>query len=240
MKSIKRGSRVNISTVIAQNLGMSFENEALLKQAFTHSSYANEKNNYDDKQTKIEHNERLEFLGDAVLELVISEYLFHNFLQWPEGKLTKFRAQLVCEQSLSTLAKNCGFDNLLIVGKGAQVSQIKNRPAVLCDVFEAFVGALYLDKGLAVAKAFILSQIEPLVTEQTLNVFVDYKTLLQEKLQEHGTVHIQYQIIKEDGPPHDKVFVATVSLNDKLMGTGSGKSKKEAHQQAAKVAYEQL
>lgn len=223
-----------IKTYIEEKLQLSFDDDKVLIQAFTHSSYANE-----NKQSDLEHNERLEFLGDAVVEVVVSDYLFHNFLQWPEGKLTRLRAQLVCEQMLSTLAKDCGFDKLVLLGKGEENSGGRNRPALLCDVFEAFVGALYLLKGIEVARAFVLSQIVPKIKEQQETLFMDYKTLLQEELQKNGNVSIRYDIIREEGLAHDKMFEATVALNNQVIGYGMGKSKKEAQQQAAKDAYHQ-
>lgn len=222
-----------IKTYIEKKLKMSFEDDSLLVQAFTHSSYANE-----NKLNSLVHNERLEFLGDAVVEVVVSDYLFHNFLQWPEGKLTRLRAQLVCEQMLSTLAKDCGFDQLILLGKGEENSGGRNRSALLCDVFEAFVGALYLLKGIEVARAFVLSQIVPKIQEKQETLFMDYKTLLQEELQKNGNVSIRYHIVREEGLAHDKVFEATVSLNGEVIGQGIGKSKKEAQQQAAKDACE--
>ncbi|MBS4762017.1 ribonuclease III [Carnobacteriaceae bacterium zg-ZUI252] len=222
-----------IKKYIEKQLHLFFEDDTLLKQAFTHSSYANEH-----QLSALKHNERLEFLGDAVVEIVVSDYLFHNFLQWPEGKLTRLRAQLVCEQMLSTLAKECGFDQLVLLGKGEENSGGRTRPSLLCDVFEAFVGALYLEKGIEVARAFVLSQIVPKINDQTQNPFTDYKTLLQEHLQRNGNVSIVYDIIKEDGLAHDKTFEATVSLNGQVIGTGIGKNKKDAQQQAAKQAYE--
>lgn len=223
-----------IKTYIEEKLQLSFEDDKILIQAFTHSSYANE-----NKLSALEHNERLEFLGDAVVEVVISDYLFHNFLQWPEGKLTRLRAQLVCEQMLSTLAKDCGFDKLVLLGKGEENSGGRNRPALLCDVFEAFVGALYLLKGIEVARAFVLSQIIPKIQEQQETLFMDYKTLLQEELQKNGNVSIRYDIIREEGLAHDKIFESTVSLNGKVIGQGIGKNKKEAQQQAARNACHQ-
>ncbi|MBS4750572.1 ribonuclease III [Granulicatella sp. zg-ZJ] len=225
---------MDIETIVQKKLGMRFSDVTLLKQAFTHASYANEK-----KYQKIDNNERLEFLGDAVLELVVSDYLFHNFLQWPEGKLTRFRAQLVCEQTLSTLAKECGFDELVLLGKGEDAGGGRKRDALLCDVFEAFIGALYLDKGLDVAKAFILSQLMPKIHEQESNLFMDYKTLLQERLQKNGSITIQYTIVKEEGLAHDKEFEAVVSAQGKILGRGIGKNKKAAEQAAAKQAYEE-
>lgn len=221
-----------IQEAIQQRLNIRFNNVQLLEQAFIHSSYANER-----RHLKLEHNERLEFLGDAILELVISDYLYHNFLQWTEGQLTRFRAQLVCEQTLSTLAKDCGFDQLVHLGKGETVNGGRERLALLCDLFEAFIGALYLDKGMEAAKAFILSQFVPKIKTQSLDLFVDYKTLLQEQLQKAGKVSIVYAIEQELGEAHDKWFEASVSLNGKLLGRGSGKNKKSAEQAAAKEAY---
>lgn len=223
-----------IKTYIEEKLQLSFDDDEVLIQAFTHSSYANE-----NRQRDLEHNERLEFLGDAVVEVVVSDYLFHNFLQWPEGKLTRLRAQLVCEQMLSTLAKDCGFDKLILLGKGEENSGGRNRPALLCDVFEAFVGALYLLKGIEVARAFVLGQIIPKIQEQQKTLFMDYKTLLQEELQKNGNVLIRYDIIREEGLAHDKLFEAVVAVNGQMIGKGIGKSKKEAQQQAAKDAYQQ-
>lgn len=223
-----------IKTYIEEKLQLTFDDDKVLIQAFTHSSYANE-----NRQSDLEHNERLEFLGDAVVEVVVSDYLFHNFLQWPEGKLTRLRAQLVCEQMLSTLAKDCGFDKLILLGKGEENSGGRNRPALLCDVFEAFVGALYLLKGIEVARAFVLGQIIPKIQEQQETLFMDYKTLLQEELQKNGNVSIRYDIIREEGLAHDKLFEATVALNGQIIGKGIGKNKKEAQQQAARDAYRQ-
>lgn len=223
-----------IKQFIEEKLHLTFSDDVLLVQAFTHSSYANEH-----KLSTLQHNERLEFLGDAVVELVVSDYLFHNFLQWPEGKLTRLRAQLVCEQMLSTFAKDCGFDQLVLLGKGEENSGGRQRASLLCDIFESFVGALYLTKGIDVARSFVLSQIVPKIKEQQETLFMDYKTLLQEELQKQGKVAIVYAIVNEMGMAHDKTFEASVSLNGEVIGKGVGKSKKEAQQQAAKQAYEQ-
>lgn len=214
---------------LEKRLGIPFQNKVLLETAFTHSSYANERH--------VESNERLEFLGDAIVEIVVSEYLYHNFLQWSEGQLTKLRATLVCEQTLSTLAKDCDFPSYLRLGKGSL--NLKDNNAVLCDVFEAFVGAVYLDRGMAVAKAFVLSQIQPLVTKKQAVEFVDYKTKLQEKQQRQGAVRIAYELLKEEGPAHDKWFEVSVSVNGVIKGYGQGKNKKSAEQQAAKEALKE-
>lgn len=220
-----------MKNVIKNKLGIEFQNEQLLQQAFTHTSYANEQ-----KLGHLGHNERLEFLGDAIIELVVSDYLYHNFLQWSEGQLTRFRAQLVCEATLSTLAKECGFDQLVRLSRGEESGNGRMRSALLCDVFEAFVGALFLDSGLDNARAFVLEKIVPKINEVSL--FKDYKTLLQEHLQKNGTVSIVYDIIRESGPAHDKEFEVQVSVNGKILGTGIGKNKKAAQQLAAKVALE--
>lgn len=226
---------MSIQKRIQETVGITFQNEALLHEAFTHASFSNEKNGQNRTN-----NERLEFLGDAVIEVVVSDYLFHNFLQWPEGQLTRFRAQLVCEQTLSTLAKECGFDRLVMLGKGEENSGGRQRNALLCDLFEAFVGALYLDQGMEIAKNFILGQIVPKIKVQQNQLFKDYKTLLQEKLQQAGSVSIKYIIVNEEGLAHDKVFEAAVLLNGTEIGRGSGKNKKSAEQSAAQQAYERM
>lgn len=226
---------MTIQKRIQETVAITFKNDALLREAFTHASFSNEKNGQNRTN-----NERLEFLGDAVIEVVVSDYLFHNFLQWPEGQLTRFRAQLVCEQTLSTLAKECGFDQLVMLGKGEENSGGRQRNALLCDLFEAFVGAVYLDQGMEVAKNFILSQIVPKIKVQQNQLFKDYKTLLQEKLQQAGSVSIKYMIVKEEGLAHDKMFESAVLLNGTEIGRGRGKNKKSAEQAAAQQAYERM
>lgn len=226
---------MSIQKRIQETVAITFKDESLLREAFTHASFSNEKSGQNRTN-----NERLEFLGDAVIEVVVSDYLFHNFLQWPEGQLTRFRAQLVCEQTLSTLAKECGFDRLVMLGKGEENSGGRQRNALLCDLFEAFVGALYLDQGMDVAKNFILSQIVPKIQVQQNQLFKDYKTLLQEKLQQAGSVSIKYMIVNEEGLAHDKVFESAVLLNGTEIGRGRGKNKKSAEQAAAQQAYERM
>lgn len=220
---------------LQQNYGIVFQNTTLLEQAFTHSSYVNEH-----RQLQLSDNERLEFLGDAVLELVVSQYLYCHFTQLPEGKLTKMRAAIVREDSLSIFAKECHFDQYVCLGKGEENSGGRNRPALLCDLFEAFLGALYLDQGLTSAENFIAKVIFPKVEAGAFSHEMDHKTKLQEVLQKSGDVLIEYRLVKEDGPAHERVFWTEVYVDDQLIGTGQGKSKKLAEQNAAENALADL
>ena len=182
MKEIKA-----LSAILKEKFDISFNNEALLVEAMTHSSYANEH-----KEMKGIYNERIEFLGDAVLELNISDWLFRQFPHFKEGQLTKLRAQIVCEDSLSMLAKECSLNEYLLLGKGETLSGGREKPAVLCDVFEAFIGALYLDKGMEEVQRFLDQVIVPKIKNGRYELITDFKTELQEYLQQNGTVHIRY------------------------------------------------
>ncbi|OJG83426.1 ribonuclease III [Enterococcus ratti] len=212
-----------------------FHDLNLLEQAFTHSSYVNEHRNL-----QLSDNERLEFLGDAVLELMVSEYLYRLYPSIPEGKLTKTRAAIVREDSLSKFAKECGFDKYIMLGKGEENSGGRNRPALLCDLFEAFLGALYLDQGFKAAHAFLQTVVFPKVKAGAFSHEMDHKTKLQEVLQKSGDVVIEYRLVKEEGPAHERVFWIEVYVDDKLIGTGQGKSKKLAEQAAAENALAAL
>ncbi|MEY8446094.1 ribonuclease III [Enterococcus ratti] len=212
-----------------------FHDLNLLEQAFTHSSYVNEHRNL-----QLSDNERLEFLGDAVLELMVSEYLYRLYPSIPEGKLTKTRAAIVREDSLSKFAKECGFDKYIMLGKGEENSGGRNRPALLCDLFEAFLGALYLDQGFKAAHAFLQTVVFPKVKAGAFSHEMDHKTKLQEFLQKSGDVVIEYRLVKEEGPAHERVFWIEVYVDDKLIGTGQGKSKKLAEQAAAENALAAL
>lgn len=203
----------------------------LLKQAFTHSSYANEK-----KLPKLSNNERLEFLGDAVLELAVSQYLYDLYPDLPEGKLTKMRAAIVCEESLAKFAKACQFDQYVFLGKGEELSNGRNRTSLLCDLFEAFLGALYLDQGEEAVQLFLRQTIYPKIESGYFLKERDYKTLLQEYLQQQKDVKIKYHLVDEQGPAHDRQFFVEVSVNDVIIGKGAGKSKKNAEQAAAREA----
>ena len=224
-----------LSKILKEKFDISFKNEALLMEAMTHSSYANEH-----KEMKGIYNERIEFLGDAVLELTISDWLFRQFPHFQEGQLTKLRAQIVCEDSLSLLAKECSLNEYLLLGKGETLSGGREKPAILCDVFEAFIGALYLDKGVNEVQRFLNLVVIPKIKNGRYELITDFKTELQEYLQQNGPVHIRYELVKEEGPSHDKVFTVQLIVDGKKYNTASGKTKKAAEQMAAKLTMEEL
>ena len=224
-----------LQTMLKEKFGIVFKNVSLLEQAFTHSSYVNEHRNLN-----LADNERLEFLGDAVLELLVSRYLYRQYPDLPEGKLTKMRASIVREESLAAFAKECDFDKAIKLGKGEENSGGRTRPSLLCDLFEAFLGALYLDQDLETVKAFIQKVIFPKVAAGAFSHEMDYKTRLQEVLQKGGDVQIDYRLVKEEGPAHERIFWTAVYCDDRLIGKGQGKSKKLAEQAAANNALEKL
>ena len=216
---------------LEQDIGYEFKNKALLKNALTHTSYAYEHN--------VQSNEKLEFLGDSILEFVSSDYIYHTYTNLKEGEMTKVRATVVCEGSLYKIAIKHNFSDFLCLGKSEQLTGGNKRPAILADSVEAVIAAMYEDGGLEPAKKFIIENLKGEIEQATKQVGMkDYKTVLQEKLQVHGNVRIKYEIIAEKGPDHDKTFEAEVSLNGKVLATGVGKSKKEAEMQAAKKALE--
>lgn len=220
---------------LQQQLHIQFHNKLLLKQAFTHASYVNEH-----RFSQHHDNERLEFLGDAVLELTVSEYLYNLFPTRPEGELTKLRAAIVCEPSLVKFAVALNFGQYVLLGKGEELTGGRSRPALLADVFEAFIGALYLDQGLEAARSFLDRFVFPKVAENSKLHMSDYKTELQELTQHHNMEMLEYRIVEERGPAHEREFVSEVFMGNECIGRGSGRSKKEAEQQAASVALEQL
>ena len=224
-----------LSKILKEKFDISFKNEALLMEAMTHSSYANEH-----KEMKGIYNERIEFLGDAVLELTISDWLFRQFPHFQEGQLTKLRAQIVCEDSLSLLAKECSLNEYLLLGKGETLSGGREKPAILCDVFEAFIGALYLDKGVKEVQRFLNLVVIPKINNGRYELITDFKTELQEYLQQNGPVQIRYELVKEEGPSHDKIFTVQLIVDGKKYKTASGKTKKAAEQMAAKLTMEEL
>ncbi len=218
---------------LEKEIGYTFRQKELLKKALTHTSYAYEK--------KVDSNEKLEFLGDSILEFISSKYLYQNYPNLKEGEMTKVRATVVCEKSLHKIAQKHNFSDFLYLGKSEQVTGGKNRPAILADSVEAVIAAMYLDGGLDKAEKFIIGNLKDEIEIATKHVGdKDYKTVLQEKLQEHGDVKIEYEITKEIGPDHNKSFEAQVSLNGKVLAKGKGKSKKEAHMEAAKKALENM
>ena len=205
----------------------SFKNEQLLKQAFTHTSYANEH-----RKSQIKDNERLEFLGDAVLELAVSQYLYRGYPLMSEGELTKLRANIVCEPSLHKFSVQLGMDQLVYIGKGEEATGGRSRPALLADVFEAFIGALYLDQNFDATLNFLKSNVFPRIEVGAFSHAMDYKSSLQEFVQKQGQ-QVSYQIVNEIGPDHDRQFVAACFIEDRHCGEGKGRSKKEAEQRAA-------
>ena len=216
---------------LEENIGYTFKNKQLLKTALTHTSYAYEHN--------VSSNEKLEFLGDSILEFVSSEYMYNKYTNLKEGEMTKVRATVVCEKSLYKIATLHNFSDFLYLGKSEVMTGGNKRPAILADSVEAVIAAMYLDGGLEAAKKFIVENLKDEIEVATKHVGQkDYKTVLQEELQKNGEVKIEYKIIKESGPDHNKTFEAEVSLNGKKLATGVGKSKKEAEMQAAKKALE--
>lgn len=216
---------------IEKSIDYKFKNRELLENALRHTSYA-----YENHTTS---NEKLEFLGDSILEYVSSEYLFTHYKNLKEGEMTKVRATVVCEKSLYKIASKHNFGKYLYLGKSEKINGGNKRPAILADSVEAVIAAMYLDGGLEIVDNFIIKNLKEEIEQASTHVGdKDYKTVLQEKLQEHGEVKIEYKIIKETGPDHDKRFEAEVELNGERLATGIGKSKKEAQMQAAKKALE--
>ncbi|SFK26130.1 ribonuclease-3 [Halobacillus dabanensis] len=214
-----------------KKINVQFNNISLLEQAFTHSSYVNEH-----RKTDREDNERLEFLGDAVLELGVSQYLYREFPNMAEGELTKFRASIVCEVSLVEFANELNFQDLILLGKGEELTGGRNRPALLADVFEAFIGALYLDQGYDAVIQFLKTYVYPKVKKGAFSHAMDFKSQLQEFIQRDKNSKIEYEIVEERGPAHSREFIAHVHIQNELGGIGVGRTKKEAEQKAAQQA----
>lgn len=207
-------------------IGYCFQNKELLREATTHSSFSNEQ-----KINWAGNYERLEFLGDAVLELTSSEFLFLHNPTMPEGKMTKLRSTLVCEQALAFCAREMELGSYLRLGRGEEGTGGRNRDSIIADVVEAIIGAIYIDSGLEAAKHFIHTHILSDLEDKQL--FYDSKTLLQEMIQKNGTGQLTYHVIEEKGPEHDKSFLVEAKLCDKKIGEGMGRTKKAAEQQAA-------
>lgn len=220
-------------TDLQNKIGYQFKNPALLNEALTHSSYANEH-----KSQHIKYNERLEFLGDSVLSIVVSDYIYKNCPELPEGELTKLRASLVCEKSLYEFAKKIDLGKYLILSKGERHNGGADRPSILSDAFEALIAAIYIDGGLAPASKHILNFVIPAIKNSKKKKINDYKTTLQEIIQKNPGERLEYVLVKESGPDHNKHFVVEVHLNSNVIGKGGGRSKKEAEQQAAREALE--
>lgn len=211
-----------------------FKDKALLKQAFTHRSYINE-----NRGVMQDHNERLEFLGDAVLELIVTEYLYNTYPKYTEGEMTSYRSGLVNANTLSEAAKKLDMNNYLLLSKGESKDTGRARQYILANTFEALIGAMFLDQGYEVTKKFIAANLFGFIEEITKKgQWVDSKSLFQEKAQDIVGVTPSYNTIKETGPDHDKSFTVGVYLNKELIATGSGRSKQDAEQSAASKALE--
>lgn len=219
---------------LEKKLGVNFKNKGLLKQAFVHRSYLNE-----NPGSGLEHNERLEFLGDAVLELAVTEFLYKKYPQKPEGEMTNWRAALVNARMLTEIAKTCGFNDFLLLSKGEAKEGGKARAYILANTFEAFVGALHLDSGYEAAEKFIQKKVLPNLPEIIKQgLYKDAKSKFQEQAQEKTGITPTYKIIKESGPDHNKTFMIGVYLGREAVAEGQGSSKQEAEEDAAKNALE--
>lgn len=218
---------------LEKEIGYIFKDKKLLQTALTHTSYAYEK--------KTISNEKLEFLGDSILEFLSSIYIYKNYPDLKEGEMTKVRAQVVCEASLYKVAMAHNFSDFLRLGKSERFTRGQVKPAILADSVEAVIAAMYMDGGLEPVNDFIIKNLKDEIRIASKNVGQkDYKTVLQEILQKHGDVNIEYKITKESGPDHDKVFEAEVLYNGRILAKGTGKSKKNAEMDAAKLAIELL
>lgn len=207
-----------------------FLNQGLLETALTHSSYANQHKN-------MEYNEKLEFLGDAVLQLAITEYIYRHFPEKTEGELTKLRALIVCEASLHQVAVDWNLGRYIRMSKGEELTGGRQRAALLADGVEAVIAAVYLDQGMETAKKFVVKSFLEIIDLANRNeIVLDYKTRLQEILQENGEIEIRYELVKYEGPPHRRKFYSKVVIDSITMGKGDGYSKKESEQLAAKDA----
>ena len=223
----------NLSNV-EKNLKINFDNKRIIQTAFTHSSYA--------KQFKeSQYNERLEFLGDSVLQLTITEYLFSNYKNKLEGELTRLRSLIVCENSLYNVARKLGISDFIMMSKGEELTGGRDRISIQADAVEAIIAAIYIDKGLEVAKEFILTNFNDIIKKAIDNkIILDFKTKLQEYLQKDGDIDINYELYRHECPPHRRKFFVNLYVEGKLLGSGEGYSKKEAEQNAAKEALIKL
>ena len=219
--------------LLERSIGYTFKNKELLRNALTHTSYAFENH--------IQSNEKLEFLGDSILEFISSKYLYENFPKLKEGEMTKVRADIVCEKSLYEIAKRHNFSDFLYLGKSELACNKEVRPAIMADSVEALIAAIYFDSNLEEAEKFIIENLKDSAKIASEHVGQkDYKTVLQEILQKDGEVKIEYNIIKEQGPDHDKLFTAEVKYNNIYLATGEGRTKKAAEMEAASKAIEEL
>ncbi len=218
-----------------RHAGLRFRELGSLNQAFTHRSYANE------LSETAANNERLEFLGDSVLGMVVSEYLYELLPDQPEGELARIKSFVVSEASLSDIAKHLRVDNFILIGKGEEYSGGRSKKAILADALEAIIGAFYLDSGFLPSRKFVLTILIPEINKVLENRHAkDYKTLLQELVQKRMKTYPKYKVAQKSGPDHDRTFTIEVHIGERSFGSGRGKNKKEAEQEAARIAFESL
>ena len=223
-----------IISEVEEYIGLNFNEPRLLKTALTHSSYANQ---HKDE----EYNERYEFLGDSILQLCITEYLFLNYKNKSEGELTKIRSLIVCENSLYEIGKKLNLGYFIRMSKGEELTGGRERVSIIADSVEALIAAIYLDKGLEFVKDYIIGHFKNIIDKAINNdIILDYKTKLQEEMQKSGEVSIVYELLKYEGPPHRRKFYTSVIVEDKELGRGEGYSKKESEQNAAKEGLKYL
>ena len=223
-------------TELQEKINISFNDTSLLKRALTHKSFANE-----NRELRLRDNERLEFLGDSVLDIVVSEYMFQEYPDYPEGELAKMRAVVVSAPILADKARYLNLGSYLFLGKGEEMTGGRDRSSILADAFEALVGSIYLDSGLEVVRRFVLSLLEQDVKEVEIGEHIqDYKTTLQELIQKNSNARPEYYVVAEEGPDHSKEFTVEVRFYDRRLGRGKGSSKKEAQQEAARDALENI
>ncbi len=228
--------RLHQITALEKKLGCDFNDKTLLDKALTHRSYANEK-----AALSIADNEKLEFLGDAVLQLIISDLLMKRFPDYTEGQLSKLRASIVNEQSLADLSRRYGIGDYLMLGKGEETSGGRNKPSLLADAFESVIAAMYLDRGFEYTRTILLELFAPFIEQANYDfTYYDFKTAVQEKSMLLFKTMPRYTLISETGPDHDKSFETGLFIGDRLIATGKGKSKKESEKQAARLAIEIL
>ena len=233
---MNRKDFVNSMEALEGVLKYKYNDRNHLLLAMTHSSYANE-----NKHEHLSSNERLEFLGDAVLNIIISDFIYINHTSLSEGELTKARASIVCEPSLARCANTLELGKYLMLGRGEEYTGGRSRISILSDAFEAVIGSIYIDGGMEKAREFVLAMMEETITRSINGAsFIDFKTQLQEVVQKTGEQKIQYEIVEEKGPDHNKLFVVQVRVADRVLGAGEGRSKKEAEQNAASIALVKL
>lgn len=219
--------------MLEEIIGYKYQKIDKLVNALTHSSFINEKNK------SLKSNERYEFLGDSILNIAVSEYIFTNRPNLSEGEMTKARASIVCEASLAKCANSISLGKYLLLGKGEELTGGRSRPSILADAFEAVICSIYLDGGMENAKKFIYDNLKQIINDVLKGAsFIDYKTKLQETIQKKSDVKLVYEVLEEKGPDHNKFFTVQVKFGEKTLGIGDGRSKKEAEQNAARIALE--